>query len=88
MERAQAAMLTPSRLIAIHRLMKHDDWPVFFDLLKANFPLDDPVFVRSAVGAFDALDACKRDGQRDVLLFVRQVSSLPTPSETEETNDI
>lgn len=82
----EAAQLTPSRLIAIHRLREHADWPVLWNLLMANFPLDDSIFVRSAGGGFDALDACKRDGQRDVMLFIRKIQALPTPAVSEEAN--
>lgn len=81
------AFLTASRLMAVHRLMSLPEWEVFWKVLSANFPLDESVFVRNPSGAFDPLDASKRDGQRDVLLFIRKTQQLPTPSADEATDE-
>lgn len=80
----EAAILTPSRLITIQRLMERPEWPVLWALLSANFPLDESVFTPLPSGNFDALQAAKRDGQRDVMLFIRKVKESPTPAETEQ----
>lgn len=87
MNDAEPQTLTPSRLIAIKRLAQHADWPVLWDLLKANFPLDESVFVLTSAG-FDPYNAAKRDGQRDVLLFVRKTLELPTPASTEDATEL
>jgi hypothetical protein len=77
------AMLTPSVLLAFKRIAEGPDWPLVWKFLNANFPLHDPVFVRQGNGRFDYLDACKRDGQRDVMLLVDAMMQMPTPQTTE-----
>lgn len=76
--------LTPGRLLALKRVASHPDWPAVWRLLCANFPLDESIFVNTrATGRMDYLDAAKRDGQRDVLLYIRKSLELPTPAEDE-----
>lgn len=84
----QAAMLTPSRLIAFHRLITHSDWPIFWDFLKANFVMDESVFMDPLTERFDPdpIAAAKRDGERGIMLLVRRMLEMPTPGETEETD--
>jgi hypothetical protein len=81
---AEAAKLTKSRLIAIKRLMATDGWKTFFDHLTANFPLDESVFRRNAAGIFDPLDAAVRDGNRTVLVYIREISKMPTPGDDDD----
>lgn len=84
MSQAKPEILTPGRLIEIKRLMASEYWPAFWSLLKANFPLDEPVFHPDKQGRFDPLRAAKKDGQRDVMNFVRSMESMETPASDEE----
>ncbi len=83
-ERADAARLTPSRLLSIKRIAEAPDFQEFWKLMQANFPLHDPVFVPLQGGAFDVIHAAKRDGQRDVMLFIALTLSMKAPATTEE----
>lgn len=84
-EQKQAAVLTPGRLISIKRLMDSEHWNDFWSLMKANFCLDEPVFEPDKAGHFDPLRAAKKDGQRDVMNFIRAITKMQTPSADEET---
>lgn len=84
---SEITTVAPSELIAIHRCMAHPDWPIFRAVLERMFCMDEAVFQRDATGRVDTHLAAKRDGQRDVMNFIRNARLAPTPSEDEETNE-
>lgn len=79
--------VAPSELIAIHRCMMHPDWPIFRAVLERHFCMDESVFQRDTRGVVCPLLAAKRDGQRDVMNFLRNARLAPTPSEDEPTDE-
>lgn len=85
---SEEAKLTNTKLITIHRLMASVEWQVLWNLLAANFPLHEAVFSLNASGQFDPYAASKRDGQRDVMLFLDKIKAMPTPATTEDETNI
>ncbi len=72
-----------SELIAIHRMMEHADYPIFWSVLSRHFCLDESVFTVDRPD-LAVIFAAKRDGQRDVMNFIRNIRLAPTPAEDEE----
>lgn len=83
-----AKALTKARLMSCLRLMESEHWPVFWELLKANFPMDESVFRFNKAGHFDPLMAAVADGNRAVTIFIHKVSQMAMPSEDDDITSI